>query len=299
MRTDGMKAFWLAFWITLAVLAPLIGYTMLSIEWQQAPAASSKSDVAIVTPGEENQMTLLAAVAAEPQAFVLVRLDAPRNVLRLATVPAQSVVKNGAETVTLAECYTAAGPARVAALLADTLDVTIDRYLAATPETWQGLVEDLGPVRVGLSGALTTDQLARTGMSGEVREWTAPAARGYLQQLDTADPALIPPSAAASARAVLWQGWARQNLERLPGTLPAGLREVSGSLLTNLTATDLLTLEQTLEFLANAGAEPEGDVLPGTWNAAAARYEFSDDTLTWLAEFLGSGQAADAAPVPD
>ena len=294
MRTDGMKAFWLAFWVTLAALAPLLGCTLLSIQWQQAPAASSKSDVAVAVPDDENRLTLLAAVAAQPPAFVLVRLDAPENALRLAVIPAQSLVKNGAETLTLAECYAAAGPARAAALLAETLDFSVDRYLAAAPDTWQSLVEDLGPVRVGLSGALTTGQLSATGMAGEARSWTAPAARGYLQQLDTADPALIPPGAAAAARAVLWQGWARQKLEQLPGTLPAGLRRASGSLLTNLTATDLLALEQTLEFLANAGAEPEAGVLPGTWDAAAGCYAFGEETPVWLADFLRSETAGAA-----
>lgn len=87
---------------------------------------------------------------------------------------------------------------------------------------------------------------------------------------------------AAATRAAVWQAWARQHLEKLPALLPAALRKNSTVLLTDFSATDLLTLRGALEFLANNSAEPQAQLLPGTWNAAAARYEFGDETLAAL-----------------
>lgn len=292
MRTNGMKAFWLAFWTTMAILAPLLGYTLLQIELAPAPAASSKADVPIATPTAENRLTLLAVSAGAKPAFVLIRLDAPAGTLQLAALPAESVVKNGQQTLTLADCYAAAGPARAAALLSETLGLPIDRYLAATPAVWEEIGAALGTVRVGLSGALTADQLAAAGVSGTARTWDAAGARALLETLAAADPAAVPPAAAAAARAALWQGWARQKLDALAETVPAILRSESGTLLTDLSATDLLTLQQTLEFLAQAEAEPAGQVLPGRWDAAAGQYAFTDETLAWLAAFAPADDTA-------
>ena len=295
MRSDGTKAFWKAFALTLAVLAPVMLLTAIATQKERQPVASSKSDVPVASPSTENRMTVLAVVADDPPAFVLVCMDAPQNRLEMAVIPAESVVKNGQETLTLAESYAAAGPARAAELLSGTLGISIERYLAATPAVWAEALADAGTARVGLSGAMTPDELAQAGMSGEVREWTPSAAHAFLHRLDGGgDTASLSPVTAASARAALWQGWARQKLEKLPTTLPTGLRSQSTALLTNLSGTDLLTMEQTLEFLANGGAKPNSQVLPGSWNAAAQRYEFNDDTLAAL-QALASAPAASAA----
>lgn len=296
MRTQGAKAFWLAFWITLAVLAPLIGVTLLAAEQaQEAPAASSKNDVRILLPGPENRLRLLAVVADDPPAFVLVEADAQANVLRFAALPAESVVKNGQTSLTLAESYAAAGPARAAELLGATLGVPLDRYLALTPAALGAIWADAGPVRAGLSGALSPQQLAAAGLGDGVKDWTVPAAHAFLHGLDTGTDAALAPPAAAAARAALWQAWARQNLETLPAVIPDGLRSQSGTLLTDLSATDLLTLAQTLEFLAENAAAPECSALPGSWNAAARRYEFDDDTLAAAQAFFSADATSGAS----
>lgn len=91
-------------------MAPILVWTVVAGRMQPQEAASSKSDVPILEPGEDNRTTALVAVADEPQNFVLVRLDAVENTFRMWVIPAQSVVKNGQETLTLADSYAAAGP---------------------------------------------------------------------------------------------------------------------------------------------------------------------------------------------
>ena len=74
----------------------------------------------------------------------------------------------------------------------------------------------------------------------------------------------------------MWDAFFRQELELLPATLPDALRTHSPSLLTDLTAQDLLTLESTLEFLANGNAAVSADALPGAWNPTRRFYGLTD-----------------------
>ena len=102
----------------------------------------------------------------------------------------------------------------------------------------------------------------------------------------------VPPAHKAAARAAVWDAFFRQALELLPTTLPQGLREVSSSLLTSLTAVDLAALERTLEFLATS-TEPvdiTADALPGDW--AGGHYTVSDASRAAVQSFFNLSPAA-------
>ena len=293
MRAGSFKAFWIAFFCTAAVLAPLTGTAVwLAGRQAQQQAAHSESGVAVAVPGTENRMTVLVCVADAPPAFIEVQLDAAAGTVRLAALPAQTEVQSDSGALTLADCYAAAGPARVTALLNRSLGAGIDRYLALSPDTLAALAEPLGSVRASLSGALAPPQLAQMADSGGVEEWTAASAHRWLQQAA----AKLPPADTAAARAALWQAWLRQQLGRLPDTLPDGLRRRSGSLLTNLTAQDLYTLGDTLGFLAAAQAPSvEGCAAGGAWDAQSGRYVPDEDDAAALKAFFSASAAAGAS----
>lgn len=290
MRAGGFKTFWISFFLTAAVLTPLIAGTLLWVRVRNDKAdrvSQSESGVAVRTPTTQNRMTLLVALPDETPAFVLARLDAPGNTLRLAVIPAEGVVLAGQEAVTLAEGYASAGPARAAQLLESTLGVQIDAYLALTPQTLADVFGSSGRMRAGLSGALSAAELSACGLNGEAGDWTVETAHKALAGLqERVEENGLSAVSAAKARAVFWEAVARQQLEQLPTLLPDGLRAASSSLLTSLAAQDYYTLADTLEFLANNGAVPEAEVLPGDWNAAARRYEFSDETLDYLQAYF-------------
>ena len=87
---SGPKAFWLSFFLTLAILVPLLGGFVLYGLWQQstaAPAQITQSGVPVASPSQENDHTLFVAVAAEEPGFVLLRLDGMNNVIRICPVP--------------------------------------------------------------------------------------------------------------------------------------------------------------------------------------------------------------------
>ena len=135
METKGWKSFFTALWVTLLVLLPLVAGTVLLA--QRLRASESQSGVPIALPREENHLTLLACVAGENPAFVLLYLNADQNCIHLLALPGELAVPFGDGTASLADCYTAAGPARCLQGLGEVTDLTEDaRYLAATPVTW-------------------------------------------------------------------------------------------------------------------------------------------------------------------
>lgn len=271
-RPTGWRPFWAALGAALLVLLPLVGGTVLlsraRLRSGLRQAARSESSIPVRLPKAEDQCTILLCVADQPAGFVLAYLNASQNCIHLLAIPAALEVPFGGDSATLADCYAAAGPARCREALAELFPLPQDtRYLAVTPAVLAKLASRYGPVRVGFTGALTADQLARYGRESSVQGISAAEAHSFLWELD-ADASLSPQRSAA-ARAAVWDAFFRQNLDLLPTTLPQGLRDVSSSLLTSLTAIDLSTLERTLEFLSTSteAVDISADALPGEWDA--------------------------------
>ena len=283
-KRSGWRPFWAALCAALLVLLPLVGGTVLlsraQLRSSLRQAAKSQSGVPIRLPKAADQCTVLLCVADETPGFVLAYLNAGQNCIHLLAVPAALEVPFGGKNVPLADCYDAAGPARCREALGEVFAPAVLTKLAAR----------YGAVRVGFTGALTPEQLARYGKGTGVQGISAADAHSFLAALD-ADTSLSPRRSAA-ARAAVWDAFFRQALELLPTTLPQGLREVSSSLLTSLTAVDLATLERTLEFLATS-AEPvdiTADALPGDW--AGGHYTVSDASRAAVQSFFNLSPAA-------
>lgn len=294
MRSGGWKPFWASFGAALLVLLPLVGGTVL-LERQQTrervQAAQSQSGVAVRLPREADRLTALVCVAAEQPGFVLAYLNASQNCIHLLALPGELAVPFGEGERTLKECYAAAGPARCREALAQALPLPEDtRYLALSPETLAQAAEGLGSLRVSFAGALDADALAQAGLDSRVQELSAAQAQALLGGLDEAG--LLPPEPRAAARAAVWDAFFRQKRELLPTALPAALRRYSGALLTDLTAPELYTLEETLEFLANNEAPVQSAALPGDWDAAAGRYSVSEASRAAVQTLLNVSPAA-------
>ncbi|MGN0707603.1 MAG: hypothetical protein ACI4JC_06340 [Faecalibacterium sp.] len=279
MRSGGWKPFWAALGAALLLFLPLAGGTVL-LSRQQArervrQAAESQSGVAIQLPRTNNHLTALVCIADEVPAFVLLYCNAEQNCIRLLAIPGEVCVSFGGESVPLTRCYAAAGPARCREVLSAAFDLPEDtRYLALSPAALEQVTQGFEPLRVGFSGSLQTEELEQAGLSAEIQQLSVPAAHRMLRGL--AEDAGLSPSACGAARAAVWDAFFRQNLELLPSRLPAALRGVSSSLLTDLTAQEYLTLEETLEFLANNSAPVWNAVLPGSWDNDTGLYTPTD-----------------------
>ena len=241
MRSGGWKPFWAALFASLLVLVPLVGGTVLlsrqQLRTQLRQAARSESGVPIQLPKTTDQLTVLLCVSGEQPGFVLAYLNASQNCVHLLSVPAVLTVPFAEEETSLARCYAAAGPARCREALAQVLALPEGtRYLAFSPDVLERIASRYGPVRVGFTGALTEEELARYGRSRAVQGISAGDAHEFLCQLQ-ADEAFSPVRTAA-ARAAVWDAFLRQDLDLLPATLPDALRASSSALLTDLTALD-------------------------------------------------------------
>lgn len=262
-KTRGWQPFWAALGAALLVLLPLVGGTILLTRQSLRTklAAKPQSGVAVRMPKTENQLTLLVCTAGEQPGFVLLYLNASQNCIRLAALPAETAIPFGQGEATLAQCYAAAGPARCREALLEPLALPeTTRYLALSPSVLAAIADRYGMLRVGFSGGVQalSAREAQSLFSGWDKDGT------------------LPPSHRAAARAAVWDAFFRQDLELLPTTLPAALRAHSSELLTDLTAQDFLTLESTLEFLANGNAAVSADALPGAWNPTRRFYGLTD-----------------------
>ena len=278
MHKGGWKPFWAALGAALLVLLPLVGGTvlltrqMLRQQWLMQTAEPQRG-VPIDLPKADDRMTLLLCTAGEQPGFVLFYLNAPQNAAHLLAVPGQLTVPFGGGEASLAQCYAAAGPARCRQALLETLALPEDTlYLALSPTVLETLAARYGAVRVSLSGALTAEELALTGCSSNVQAVSAREAEELLNGMEDT----VPPAHKAAARAAVWDAFFRQELELLPAALPDALRAHSSSLLTDLTAQDLLILEDTLEFLADRSAAIHAEALPGGWDGEC--YTLTDDS---------------------
>ena len=289
MRSGGWKPFWAALFASLLVLVPLVGGTVLlshrQLRTQLRQAARSESGVPIQLPKTTDQLTVLLCVSGEEPGFVLAYLNASQNCVHLLSVPTALTVPFAEEEASLARCYAAAGPARCREALMQVLALPEGtRYLALSPAVLERIASRFGPVRVGFTGALTEDELARYGRSRAVQGISAGDAHNFLCQLQ-AD-ATLSPQRTAAARAAVWDAFFRQNLELLPTALPNALRANSSALLTDLTALDYDALERTLEFLANSTASVEAQTLPGAWDAASGTYTLTDASRAAMQTFF-------------
>ena len=289
MRSGGWKPFWAALFASLLVLVPLVGGTVLlshrQLRTQLRQAARSESGVPIQLPKTTDQLTVLLCVSGEEPGFVLAYLNASQNCVHLLSVPTALTVPFAEEEASLARCYAAAGPARCREALMQVLALPEGtRYLALSPAVLERIASRFGPVRVGFTGALTEDELARYGRSRAVQGISAGDAHNFLCQLQ-AD-ATLSPQRTAAARAAVWDAFFRQNLELLPTALPNALRANSSALLTDLTALDYDALERTLEFLANRAASVEAKTLPGAWDAASGTYTLTDASRAAVQTFF-------------
>lgn len=295
MRSGGWKPFWAALFASLLVLVPLVGGTVLlsrqQLRTQLRQAARSESGVPIQLPKTTDQLTVLLCVSGEQPGFVLAYLNASQNCVHLLSVPAVLTVPFAEEETSLARCYAAAGPARCREALAQVLALPEGtRYLAFSPDVLGRIASRYGPVRVGFTGALTEEELARYGRSRAVQGISAGDAHEFLCQLQ-ADEAFSPVRTAA-ARAAVWDAFLRQDLDLLPATLPDALRASSAALLTDFAAQDYTLLGTVLEFLANNSALPHAEALPGAWDAKAGTYTVTDASQAAVQTFLSVSPAS-------
>ena len=150
-----IRLFFSALALTLLLLLPMVGlveYFDMQRQMQERVRRANAAGTAVqVDPASRYMGSLLLAVQKEEPEFILLRMDAPAATLTLCGLPGNMQLAAPSGTTTLAAAYLAAGPARAAQLLGDTLGTAPQHYLAATPSCYASFWEQ-GTTRPGTAG---------------------------------------------------------------------------------------------------------------------------------------------------
>lgn len=275
--------FWQSLFVTLVLLAPMIGavtYAVRQRDQQQAlrQAAVAQSGIR-QQAGAQTTLRILFAVQGEQPAFVLCRVDAPARTVTFCGVPGSTVVSAPTGETTLAECYMAAGPARAATLLGETLGLAPDGYFAATAATYAAILGQDSAIRLDTAALLTAEQRAGlgygSGTQGTVAELTAGTLADFLAGAERAGAG---EASCARLRAAAWAAFFRQTPALLE-TVVQGMRDNSSRTLTDLSAQDLYALEEALNYLSGETARTvEYTLMPGT-RRTSGEYAMNGDSL--------------------
>ena len=236
-----------SFLLTLLLLLPMIWAVQFFAGQRQQQralleAATEQSGVP-VAPGAQGTQRLLLAVQGEVPQFYLLRADAPAHALTLCALPSDTLVRAPAGQTTLADCYMAAGPARAAQLLGQTVGLAPQGYFAATAATWGTFLDGATSYTLDTAPLLTEELRRELDLDGAAAELTAAKTTAFLQAGAAAG------ADAPALRAAAWAALLGQNPAVLPG-LAETARQSGDRTLTDLRAQDLYALGQTLGYLA-------------------------------------------------
>lgn len=290
------KAFWLSFFITLAVLLPIYAAVILYGTVRGAkPADTAQSGVWVAQAKRSDAQTVLvmtgAGTAQTADTFALVRFDAYNERLCVATLPPETIVLIGGAPYTLTECVQSAGPSQAIAALRETLGIEVNHYLFAAPRTLWSIAEQYGTVRLPLSSYLSDEALTALHMTADDGAQTQTLTPRMLAE--ALQSGYAAGDTLCTLRAKGYAAFLAAGAGRLADTLPQSVRTNSSRLATNISATELYDYERTLQFLDKRQPDIISQALPGTW--AGERYELNDESVAFAVRYLAAVSTSPAA----
>ena len=265
-----IRLFFSALALTLLLLLPMVGlveYFAIQRQMQERVRRANAAGTAVqVDPASRYMGSLLLAVQKEEPEFILLRMDAPAATLTLCGLPGNMQLAAPSGTTTLAAAYLAAGPARAAQLLGDTLGTAPQHYLAATPSCYASFWEQGTTVRLDMA-ALQEDTDPHQNFVAEIEAATAETAR------------LL-----AAYTAALF----RQNPQQL-AALPGQARQASARILSDLQAQDWNTLESVFNYFSTVPALVVETALPSFTSRPEGELALTENGQQTVQEVLRMG----------
>lgn len=279
-----IRLFFSALALTLLLLLPMVGlveYFAMQRQMQERVRRANAAGTAVqVDPASRYMCSLLLAVQKEEPEFILLRMDAPAATLTLCGLPGSMQLAAPSGTTTLAAAYLAAGPARAAQLLGDTLGTAPQHYLAATPSCYASFWEQGTTVRLDMA-ALQEDTDPHQNFVAEIEAATAETALRDLgaEQTDAGAARLL-----AAYTAALF----RQNPQQL-AALPGQARQASARILTDLQAQDWNTLESVFNYFSTVPALVVETALPSFTSRPEGELALTENGQQTVQEVLRMG----------
>ncbi len=278
------RAFFCSLLITLFCLFPLYLLVVGGALFGAQPVDETADGVPVLTPGEDDRLTLLLVLDGPEPAAALVRLDAWQRRAECLVLPANTLLPaaqaNAADRVTLAQCCQSAGPLQLRAVLEKALGLDFERYLCLSGDALAEVFAEYSPMMswdaLGeLHDLALLRRLAFNGGEGAIASSTAAA---LVRQCEGSA------AEAAALRAALYEAFLTEGLLSLSGSVTALLRS-DEALLTDITAVDIYGVERLLTLLAADPppvkcAVPEGIATRDGWQLTDAGWQALQALLT-------------------
>ncbi len=294
---SGKKIFWLTFFGTLVILVPIyyISYTIADAKSkpQTNTVTQPQSNIYIAQPTEQDSQTILVMTGesntASSDNYTLLHFDAYENIVSVVTMVPETVVLLNGEAVLLKDTVASAGPSQAAAALSETLGIDVKNYFFSTAEFLRQRAEIFGNINLNLNDFVDDDTLQELGFinSGSDKYTLSSSLFLQLLQADGMDKDDV-----CGLRASGYTSFISSAHGNLSNRLTDILRTNSGSVATNVTATDIFDYERTLEFLDRQQPTYNSRAMPGTWNSAKDRYELNESSLETAKLMLGASAAS-------
>ena len=266
-----IRLFFSALALTLLLLLPMVGLVEYFAMQRQMQERVRRANAA--GPASRYMGSLLLAVQKEEPEFILLRMDAPAATLTLCGLPGNMQLAAPSGTTTLAAAYLAAGPARAAQLLGDTLGTAPQHYLAATPSCYASFWEQGTTVRLDMAALQEdTDSHQNSVAETALRDLGA-------EQTDAGAARLL-----AAYTAALF----RQNPQQL-AALPGQARQASARILTDLQAQDWNTLESVFNYFSTVPALVVETALPSFTSRPEGELALTENGQQTVQEVLRMG----------
>ncbi|MEG0896700.1 MAG: LCP family protein [Ruthenibacterium sp.] len=251
MLLSKTKAFWLSLCATLAVLMPLYLMAMAFSVTRVRPADTPQQGIPIAQPTRTDTKTVLvltgAKTAQTADTYVLVFFDALQNKVATAALPQQTAVQVNGEPTTLRKAAENAGPSQCVAALAETLGITIDNYLFASPETLCKIAEGLGNIKLPLREYLSEKTIEQKHLSVAGVQTQTLSPRLFAEVLASES---IENAKRNALREDGYLAFLQADTALLATVLPNAVRKNSKALATNITATQIYDYARIFNFFA-------------------------------------------------
>ena len=273
------RAFWISFLISLAVIVPgylaLLAYTLVT---PSVAADTPQTDIPVVFPTVQDDKTVLVMTGG----YTLVHLDALHRRLTAVSLPAETVVLVEGSPVTLSQAVASAGPTQGVRALEETLGVSVDNYLFTPSGTLADIAGNLGTAKMKLRSYISADALERLSLAVDGVEELPLSPALLAEVLESGE---VTGAAQCELRACGYAAFLSAGRKNLT-SLVENVRANSGSIATDLTATQLYDYERLLGFLET------GDDVPGQAEAltvtqtAAGTFEITEDAAAQVKRLL-------------
>lgn len=278
------KAFFIGLFATLALILPVYFiFAAISFSGKNAAAADNKqSNVPIAHPSAADAKTVLIIEDNKTSAvFALVRFDALENKIVTSSLLSETVVLADGKGLTLIDALRTAGPAQAVKSISETLGITVDDYIMASPDTLAQMWQPLGIAQVLLANYINAETMSQLKLAVPGIEDVALSPLRFKEILHSE---FISRQSLCVLCADGYLAFLRANSDVLDTVLVNAFKKSINSVQTDISAADIFDYERILKFLVRGECEFASAQFDG--QMSNERFELAENTPQTAVEFF-------------